>query len=311
MKLWGGPSDSGCCSVADVDDARRVAQQLGIPHHVFNFSDDFDARVVDPYVAAHASGRTPNPCIECNRHIKFDRLFARAWALGFDAVATGHYAQVAETTEGSFSLLRGVDPAKDQSYVLYMLGQDQLKRLLLPIGSLSKAEVRGMAQSMGLRTAIKPDSQDVCFISRVGGRQAFLGARIPLRPAKVYEAGSVVAEVPAAELVTVGQRRGFGTAGRRRYVVSVDADEGRIELGTLDDLLDTEILVRDLTWVDRPPPGDENLMVQTSAHGHPVPGRWIPDRGAVAVEAPVRRVAPGQSVVLYRGAAVLGGGIAA
>jgi tRNA-uridine 2-sulfurtransferase len=310
MKLWGGPSDSGCCSVSDVDDARRVAQQLGIPHHVFNFSDDFDDRVVEPYVAGHAAGRTPNPCIECNRHIKFDRLLARASALGFDAVATGHHAQVARTPAGSFSLLRGADPAKDQSYVLYMLGQDQLARLVLPIGSLSKSEVRSLAQSMGLRTAAKPDSQDVCFISRTGGRQAFLGARIPLRPAQVFEAGSVVAEVPAAELVTVGQRRGFGTGGRRRYVLSVDADAGRIELGSIDDLLVGEIAVQDVIWVDGPPAADERLTVQSSAHGSPVAGGWVPAREVVALEVPIRRVAPGQSVVLYRGPAVVGGGIA-
>jgi tRNA-specific 2-thiouridylase len=310
MKLWGGPSDSGCCSVGDVDDARRVAQQLGIPHHVFNFSDDFDERVVEPYVVAHATGRTPNPCIECNRHLKFDRLLGRATALGFDSLATGHYAQVVATPSGSFSLVRGVDPAKDQSYVLYMLGQDQLNRLLLPIGSLSKSDVRGRAQSLGLRTATKPDSQDVCFISRTGGRQAFLGDRIPLRPATVYEAGSVVAEVPAAELVTVGQRRGFGIGGRRRYVLSVDAEEGRIELGSAEDLLVADITVRDLAWVDGPPGAEEHLTVQTSAHGSPVPGRWISDREAVALDTPIRRVAPGQSVVLYRGSAVVGGGIA-
>jgi tRNA-specific 2-thiouridylase len=262
-------------------------------------------------VAAHAAGRTPNPCIECNRHIKFDRLLRRAAALGFDALATGHHAQVVRTPPGSYSLVRGADPAKDQSYVLYMLAQDQLKRLLLPIGSFSKSGVREMARALGLRTATKPDSQDVCFISRTGGREAFLGARIPLRPAKVYEAGSVVAEVPAAQLVTVGQRRGFGTGGRRRYVLSVDAAEGRIELGALDDLLITEIPLLELVWSDDCPAPDEDLMVQTSAHGHPVPGRWVPDREVVTLEAPIRRVAPGQSVVLYRGVAVLGGGVAA
>src|ERR1700739_4709868 len=140
MKLWGGPSDTGCCSVADVDDARRVAQQLGIPHHVFNFSEEFGQRVVDQYVSEHAAGRTPNPCIECNRHLKFDRLLERATRLGVDAIATGHHARVERDEAGTWRLRRGVDPAKDQSYVLHMLDQERLRRTLLPIGGLTKAE---------------------------------------------------------------------------------------------------------------------------------------------------------------------------
>ncbi len=134
LKLWGGDSDSGCCSVADVDDARRVADQLGIVHHVFNFAADFEARVVDPYVVGHAEGRTPNPCIECNRHLKFDRLLDRAGSLGFDAVATGHHARVDRDLDGTFRLLRGADPLKDQSYVLAMLGQERAGAMRIPGG---------------------------------------------------------------------------------------------------------------------------------------------------------------------------------
>src|SRR5580693_1804750 len=179
MKLWGGPSDTGCCSVADVEDARRVAQQLGIAHHVFNFSDEFGRHVVDPYVSEHAAGRTPNPCVECNRHLKFDRLLERAVALGFDAVATGHHARRATTADGRFRLRRGADPLKDQSYVLSMLGQDQLARCSFPVGELQKSDVRAAATRLGLRTALKPDSQDVCFIRSNEGREGFLGARLP------------------------------------------------------------------------------------------------------------------------------------
>src|SRR6266568_2751025 len=156
MKLWGGDSDSGCCSVADVEDARRVAQQLGIVHHVFNFTDDFDRKVVERYVAEHQAGRTPNPCIECNRHLKFDRLLRRADQLRFDAVATGHYARITRTDAGRYQLRRGVDQLKDQSYVLHMLGQSELAGVLLPIGELTKAEVRARAAELGLRTAAKP-----------------------------------------------------------------------------------------------------------------------------------------------------------
>ncbi len=153
MKLWGGDSDTGCCSVSDVDDARRVAQQLDIDHLVFNFGDDFDAHVVDPYVAAHAAGVTPNPCIECNRHVKFDRLLRRADQLGFDAVATGHHARIGRRADGTFTLERGADAAKDQSYVVHMLDQSALARTLFPVGGIDKTEVRRLAAELGLRTA--------------------------------------------------------------------------------------------------------------------------------------------------------------
>ncbi|MGZ0218455.1 MAG: MnmA/TRMU family protein, partial [Acidimicrobiales bacterium] len=179
MKLWGGPSDTGCCAVSDVDDARRVADHLGIEHHVFNFGEDFERDVVGPYVADHAAGRTPNPCIECNRHLKFDRLLRRADALGFELLATGHHAQVVDTADGP-RLGRGADDAKDQSYVLHVLDGDVLRRLLLPLGHMTKADVRAIAADLDLRTAHKPESQDVCFITNQHGRETFLGDRIPL-----------------------------------------------------------------------------------------------------------------------------------
>ena len=320
MKLWGGPSDSGCCSVADVEDARRVAQQLGIPHHVFNFSEEFERRVVDPYVADHASGRTPNPCVECNRHLKFDRLIGRAAQLGFDAVATGHYARIVLGSDGRWSLRRGLDPAKDQSYVLHMLGQDQLRQVRLPVGALTKAEVRRIASDLGLRTAAKPDSQDVCFISRAGGRQEFLGKRIELHPANIVdEVGAVIGSVPAIELVTVGQRKGLGgldsgekepPAGGRRYVVDVDRAAAAVTVGPLEALMVQEIPVRDPVWVDCAPDPDEVLEVQVSAHGRTAPATWSPDGVVRVLGEPIRRVAPGQSVVLYRDDAVVGGGTA-
>ncbi len=310
MKLWGGPSDSGCCSVADVDDARRVADQLGISHHVFNFSDEFERHVVEPYVADHAAGRTPNPCIECNRHLKFDRFLARAVQLGFDAVATGHHARVVAGPGGGWSLRRGADRAKDQSYVLHMLRGDQLGRVLLPVGVMTKADVRARAAELGLRTAAKADSQDVCFISRTGGREAFLGARIPLRPGRVLdEEGRDLGGVPAVELVTVGQRRGLGPAVGSRYVVGVDPDAAVVRVGPVEQLMVDEVAVTAPTWVEDPPRPGEELDVQVSAHGSPVAGRWDPD-GRVVLAEPIRRVAPGQSVVLYRGDAVVGGGVA-
>ena len=244
LKLWGGESDSGCCSVSDVEDARRVAAQLDIPHYVFNFADDFTAAVVDPYVDAYASGRTPNPCVECNRSIKFGRLQVRADALGFDAVATGHHARV-RARGPHVELLRGVDPAKDQSYVLYMLGSDQLARTLLPVGELTKAEVRAHAARLGLRTAAKAESMDVCFITR-GGRTAFLDARVPVRAGAVVDtAGRELAHHDGVSRFTVGQRRGLGVAaGERRYVVDVDAAAATVTIGTHDDLLRPDVRVR-------------------------------------------------------------------
>ena len=181
LKLWGGPSDAGCCSVADVDDARSVARRLGIEHHVFNFGDDFEEHVVAPYVADHAAGRTPNPCIECNRHLKFDRLLRRADALGFDAVATGHHARIVELADGSRRIARGADAAKDQSYVVHVVSLDALARVRFPVGHLTKHDVRAEAARLGLLTADKPDSQDVCFITATGGRSTFLGDRIETR----------------------------------------------------------------------------------------------------------------------------------
>ncbi|MGH9178635.1 MAG: tRNA 2-thiouridine(34) synthase MnmA [Acidimicrobiales bacterium] len=315
MKLWGGAGDSGCCSVADVEDARRVAQQLGVVHHVFNFADDFDTHVVEPFAAAHAAGRTPNPCVECNRHLKFDRFLARAAQLGFDAVATGHHARVTPL-EGRFRLRRGADAAKDQSYVLGMLGQAQLARVLLPVGELTKADVRARAAALGLRTAAKPDSQDVCFITSTGGREAFLGPRIPLHPGRLVDArtGAEVGTVPAVELVTVGQRRGMGAAapgGGRRYAVSVDVGTRTVTVGGAEDALAAGVPVdpSSVTWVDEPVPAGTEVEVQASAHGAAAPATWAGT--GLHWAAPQRRVAPGQTVVLYAGDHVLGAAIAA
>jgi tRNA-uridine 2-sulfurtransferase len=306
MRLWGGESDSGCCSVADVDDARRAAQQLGIDHFVFGFGEEFAAGVVEPYVAAHAAGRTPNPCIECNRTIKFDRFLRRATELGIDLIATGHHARVVDGR-----LLRGADRAKDQSYVLHVLGREALRRTLLPVGALTKDEVRARAAALGLRTATKPDSQEVCFITR-GGRRRFLEARLDLTPGTVVDtSGAVVGSVDAVELVTVGQRRGLGIAGGPpRYAVDVDVAARAVTVGGERDLLVDEVVLTGLAWLDpAAATSGDALEAQCSAHGEPRPCTWTGT--AVRFASPQRRVAPGQSVVLYRGDHVVGGGMAA
>ena len=310
MKLWGGPSDTGCCSVSDVDDARWVANQLGIEHHVFNFGDDFETHVVAPYVADHAAGRTPNPCVECNRHLKFRRLLRRAAALGFDMVATGHHARIVESA-GGLRVARGVDAGKDQSYVLHMLDEPVLARLLLPVGETTKDEVRRQAKERGLVTAAKPDSQDVCFITASAGRRAFLGGRIPLRPATVVDtAGRAVGAVDALELVTVGQRKGLGAAGGGPplYVLDVDAAAATVTVGGRVELDCAETALEDWRWAGRPVEGP--LEVQTSAHGAVTPATVDPDGASVRWREPRRGVAPGQSVVAYQGDIVVGGGTA-
>ena len=337
LKLWGGASDSGCCSVADVEDARRVAQQLGIEHHVFNLTEDFERHVVTPYVEEHARGRTPNPCIECNRSMKFDRLLHRARRLGFDRLATGHHARV--TVEGSgggdggrqavgsrtkdavLRLRRGADSAKDQSYVLSMLGQEELARVVLPVGDMTKDEVRAHARRLGLRTAAKPDSQDVCFIGRAEGRHDFLARRMDLHPgAVVDEAGLPAGEVEAVELVTVGQRRGMGhgTDGRRRYVTSVDIATRRVTVGAAEEAMSAAVVLAapTLTWVDRPLGVGDRAIAQVSAHGRAVPCILVHHDAGISVhfDVPQRRVAPGQTVALYDVLdpdAIVGAGIAA
>ncbi|OWY62930.1 tRNA 2-thiouridine(34) synthase MnmA, partial [cyanobacterium TDX16] len=314
LKLWGGESDTGCCSVSDVDDARHVADRLGIEHHVFGFGEDFERHVVGPYVEDHALGRTPNPCIECNRHVKFDRLLRRAEALGFDHLATGHHAQVVGAADGTLRVARGEDRAKDQSYVLSMLGQDALRRVVLPVGDRSKDDVRALAGELGLVTATKPDSQEVCFIpSAVGGRTEFLARRTSLTPGRVVDAtGAEVGEVDAVEAVTVGQRRGLALAGGgdRRYVTDVDVASATVTVGAADELLASSLVLHRLAWSSTPASGA--VLAQCSAHGPVAPAQLAGDE--LVWDEPRRRVAPGQTVAFYDPMApdqVVGSGVVA
>ena len=309
MKLWGGPSDKGCCSVSDVLDARRAADAIGIDHHVFNFGDDFERHVIAPYVAEHDAGRTPNPCIECNRSIKFARLLERSDALGFDAVVTGHHAQIVTVADGTRRLARAVDMAKDQSYVLHMISPEQLERVEFPVGGLEKATVRQMAKDLGMRVANKPDSQDVCFISSTTSRDEFLGDRLTHTPGTVVDVdGNQVGQVPSIQLVTIGQRKGLGLAGGTppRYVSDIDVANQKVTIGTRRDLLTDFVDLDQVTWAGDPI--DSGLVAQTSAHGATRPARVEADR--VWWSEPQPRVAPGQTVVFYDGDIVVGGGIA-
>ena len=310
LKLWGGDSDSGCCSVSDVEDARRVAAQLDVPHYVFNFADEFDAKVVDPYVAAYAAGRTPNPCIECNRSMKWGRLLDRARTMGFDAVATGHHARITHSGDGTAELRRGEDPAKDQSYVLAVLDQPALAMTLLPVGEMTKADVRAHAQRLGLRTATKAESMDVCFITR-GGRKNFLDARVAPASGEIVDtAGAVVGSHDGVRGFTIGQRRGLAVAtGERRYVVDVDAATATVTLGDRRDLLRAEIELSRLTFTDGPIAKGTSVLAQVRSHGVAHPAVWLGD--VLRWETPQPRVAPGQTVAMFDGDRVLGSGIVA
>jgi tRNA-specific 2-thiouridylase len=310
LRLWGGASDSGCCSVGDVEDARRVAAQLGIAHYVFDEADEFAARVVDPYVAAHDEGATPNPCVACNQELKFGRLLDRAKALGFDVLATGHHARLGRDDPGVVRLLRARDAAKDQSYVLVGLTQRELAHVDFPVGVLTKQEVRARAAELGLRTADKPESMDVCFVAR-RDRVEFVESRTGARAGVIADTeGRVLGSHDGIARFTVGQRRGLGVAlGERRYVVDVDAVRNVVTVGPPSALLRDSVSLRSLTFTHASPAADLVLDVQVRAHGSPRRGTL--SGSTVRYESPQPRVARGQVVALYDGDELVGGGFAA
>ena len=293
----------GCCSKEDAGDARRVADVIDIPFYVWDFADRFSEDVVDDFVSAYARGETPNPCVRCNERIKFSALAARALALGFDAVATGHYARLS-----GGRLRRAVDADKDQSYVLAVLTAEQLRHAVFPVGDTPKPQIREEAARRGLAVAEKPDSHDICFIPS-GDTRAFLGARIGVRRGTVVDAGgTVLAEHEGVHGFTVGQRKGLGIAGpgpdgRPRYVTGIDADTGTVHVGNAADL-DVWTLTgeRPVFTSGLAPTGPVECQVQVRAHGGI--GEGIADlrdgRLVVNLRVPIRGVAAGQTMVLYR-----------
>jgi|FLYL01.1.fsa_nt_gi tRNA-specific 2-thiouridylase len=317
LRLWSGPNGeaptAGCCTVSDAEDARRVAAQLDIPYYVFDYTDVFSAGVVDRFVEEYLRGRTPNPCVECNRTVKFSALLAQADELGCDLLVTGHYARV--RLEGdTWRLYRGVDRRKDQSYVLSMLGQEQLARVRFPVGELDKSETRRIAARLGLRTASKPESQDICFVGRDDYRRfvrRHAGDRI--RPGRIVTVeGDEVGTHQGVVDFTIGQRRGLGVAaGEKRYVVDIDPDAALVTIGRKQDLTVEAIEVGSVTWTSGAPPEDPWVEVQYRAHGEAVPSRIRRTAGGVEVvfTEPQAAVAPGQTATFYRGDEVLGGGI--
>jgi tRNA-uridine 2-sulfurtransferase len=294
----------GCCSREDAGDARRAADVLDIPFYVWDFAARFTADVVDDFVAAYAEGRTPNPCLRCNEKIKFAALLDRALALGFDAVCTGHYARL---TAGE--LRRAVDADKDQSYVLSVLTRSQLQHAMFPIGDTPKPAVRAEAAERGLRVAEKPDSHDICFIPS-GDTRAFLGERLGVRPGPIVDdaTGAELARHDGVHGFTVGQRKGLGVAapapdGRPRYVLGIEPVSGTVRVGPADALDVRAIEAERPVWSAGHPPADRFACVaQVRAHGGlaAAVAEPRPDGLRVELDEPLRGVAPGQAVALYR-----------
>ena len=311
-----------CCSLDDVEDARAVADILGIPHYTLDFRKEFKEYVVDPFANDYLLGKTPNPCIRCNKFLKFQFMRRRAQELGCDYIATGHYARIAEckNEQGtSFALLKGKDVSKDQSYVLYDFTQDDLAHTLLPLGDFTKAEVRQMATSLGFVNAEKPDSQDICFIPH-GDTMAFVSSytHTSKTPGIAYDTkGNHLGEHGGAYKYTIGQRKGIGIAYTEPlYVIDKDIEQNSLTLGTKDELLTNECLIQDWNWVSSNIPITFPIHVEVKTYYRQIP------RGAqlfknndttltCVYDEPTKRGAPGQSFVAYRGNEVLGGGIIA
>ncbi len=303
-----------CCSVEDIGDARRVAGQLGIRHYVMNFEREFRETVVDQFVAEYAAGRTPNPCVRCNEHIKYRALLDRLPALDADFVATGHYARVeTDAATGRRMLLRAADPAKDQSYVLYMLGQDQLRHLLLPVGGLAKGEVREHARRLGLETADKPDSVEICFVPGNDYR-AFVAPRVEARPGEIRdETGTTVARHEGVLGFTLGQRKGLGVAvGEPRFVTAIDAERAIVTIGPEEDLFADTVEFGDVSWTSGESP-EEGASIEAKARyrAEPAPATFTgagANTASLRFDRPQRALTPGQALAIYRGEEVLGGG---
>lgn len=315
-------SSRGCCSLEDSADARRVCDRLGIPFYVWDFSDRFKADVIDDFVDSYAAGETPNPCLRCNEKIKFAALLERGIALGFDAVVTGHYAQLTQPADGGDGYLRrAVDPQKDQSYVLGVLGQHEIAHCMFPVGDTVKPKIREEAASMGFSVAKKPDSYDICFIPD-GNTQAFLGRHIGRRPGMIVDTqGRALKEHDGAWNYTIGQRKGLdikepAADGRPRYVTDIDAVTGTVTVGSSADLEVDELQADRLKFLHPDMNGRFEAEVQVRAHGQVVACTATVDREADAMtlelHRPLRGVARGQAAVLYRpdpgGDIVLGSG---
>ena len=316
LRLYNGEVEGTCCSADDAADARSVAYGLGMKFYVFNETERFARDVMDRFVAEYCAGRTPNPCIDCNRCLKFGALLERALLLGYDYLATGHYARVKlDEASGKYRLLRGRDRSKDQSYVLYQLGQHQLAHLLLPVGEYDKSSIRRSARQAGLINADKSDSQDICFVPD-GDYTRFLQeyGGVKMIPGDfVDRAGHVLGRHKGLPCYTTGQRKGLGvSAGKHVYVLRKNAQDNTILLGDNEDLFTSVLTADQVNWISGETPASplrvtaktRYSQTEAAATVHPLPDGRI----RVEFDVPQRAITAGQAVVLYDGEQVLGGG---
>ncbi len=312
-----GESPPSCCGIAGMDDARRVASRTGIPFYVLNYRDIFEKAVIDYFCLSYLNGRTPNPCVECNRVVKFGPLLKLADSLGADHVATGHYARVRQDhLTGRYVLEKGLDADKDQSYFLYPLSQEQLSRALFPLGEMTKGQTRELARSFGLDVCDKPASQDICFLEN-GDYRRFLAERHPesLRPGPIVDTrGQTLGQHRGIAFYTVGQRKGLGiAAGEPLYVLAVDKATGTVVVGSREELIKSRISVKDVNWIAfEEPPDRLELSVKIryrQQEFRATVSREDDSRVVVSFATPHAAAAPGQSAVFYDGDVVVGGGI--
>ncbi len=311
----GIPRNHTCCSLNDVEDARSVAFSLGMRYYVFNFTDDFREKVIKKFAACYLNGQTPNPCIDCNRYMKFDKLFERAKVLGCDCISTGHYARI-EKSGGKFVLKKALDETKDQSYVLYSMTQEQLAHTLFPLGSLTKAQVRSIADAAGFINAQKPDSQDICFVP--DGDYAALIRRLTGRELPsgdfIDSSGNILGRHHGIADYTIGQHRGLGLSlPERLYVCGIDAEHNTVTLGAEDEVYGRRLIVRDCNWISGCTPDNPvRCRVRIRYRQSEQPAMAVPmrdGRALIEFDEAQRAITPGQAAVFYDGDIVLGGGV--
>ncbi len=305
-----------CCSLDDIEDARAVAYRLGMPYYVFNFSEDFNEKIIEKFIHCYEQGITPNPCIDCNRYMKFDKLFDRAKVLGCDYVVTGHYARIEELSDGTFQLKKALDLSKDQSYVLYSMTQEQLRATQFPLGALCKSEVRSIAEANGFVNAAKPDSQDICFVP--DGDYAKV---IKLRTGRSYAEGNyvdtngkVLGRHKGIINYTIGQRKGLGIAfGKPTFVVDIRPETNEVVLGSNEELFGTELNVTDFNWIAGMAPAERfscKAKIRYRQEEQPATASLLSNGDVhISFDKPQRAITKGQAAVLYDGDTVLGGGV--
>ena len=320
MRLWSEETASGrvfnrCCTPDQMADARRIADKLGIPFYVLDTKDVFRSTVVEYFIDQHRQGLTPNPCLECNRHIRFEWLQQNALALDAEYLATGHYARIEQDEAGQFLLKKGVYEPKDQSYVLSVMGQEQLRHALFPVGQYTKPEVREIAARFGLPTASKQDSQDLCFLGD-GNYRRFLSEHAPeimTAGPIVRHSGEVVGEHQGLANYTIGQRKGLGVfAAEPLYVIGVNPERNALIVGTADELGGNTLTAGRVNWVGVAPDAPFRAEVKIRYKALPAPAMVEPlgsDRIRVTFDEPLRDITPGQGAVVYDGDVCLGGGI--